>query len=100
MPIKSVRREMRFLRYYSLAITLIAGTFLLAAAHEASSNATIDTLTVHRINVVDREGKLAVVVTSHDDFPPPIVNGKASSARAATTTGCCSTTSAVTSRAA
>ncbi|HTC31220.1 MAG TPA: hypothetical protein VK702_10860 [Candidatus Acidoferrum sp.] len=77
MPIKSIRREMRFLRYYSLAITLIAGTFLLAAAHEASSNATIDTLTVHRINVVDREGKLAVVVTSHDDFPPPIVNGKA-----------------------
>ncbi|HTU69130.1 MAG TPA: hypothetical protein VMF11_02325 [Candidatus Baltobacteraceae bacterium] len=77
MQTRSIRREIRFLRYYSLAVTLIAGTFLLAAAHEASSNATIDTLTVHRINVIDREGKLAVVITSHDDFPPPIVNGKA-----------------------
>jgi hypothetical protein len=77
MPIKSIRREIRLLRYYSLAVTLLAGTFLLAAAHEATSNATIDTLTVHRINVVDREGKLAVVITNHDDFPPPIVNGKA-----------------------
>jgi hypothetical protein len=77
MPIKSIRREIRFLRYYSLAITLIAGTFLLVAANEVSRNATLDTLTVHRINVVDREGKMAVVITSHDDFPPPIVNGKA-----------------------
>ncbi len=77
MPITSIRREIRLLRVYSLAITLIAGTFLLAAVHEATTNATIDTLTVHRINVVDREGKMAVVITSHDDFPPPIVNGKA-----------------------
>jgi hypothetical protein len=77
MPIKSIRKEIRFLRYYSLAITLIAGTFLLIAADEVSKNSTIDTLTVHRINVVDREGKMAVVITSHDDFPPPIVNGQA-----------------------
>jgi hypothetical protein len=31
---------------------------------------------VHRIDVRDREGKLAMIITDHDDFPPPIVNGK------------------------
>lgn len=76
MPIKSIRREIRLLRFYSLGVTLIAGFFLLAAAHEASRNATLDTLTVHRINVVDREGKLALVITNHDDFPAPVINGK------------------------
>ncbi len=76
MKIKSVRREMRFLRCYSLIATVLAGAFLLGAAHEARVNATFDTLTVHRINIVDREGKLALVLTNHDDYPPPIVNGK------------------------
>jgi len=32
-------------------------------------------ITVHRINVIDREGKLAMVLADHDDFPLPIVNG-------------------------
>jgi len=76
MHIKSIRREIRFLRYYSLGVTLLAGAFLLGAAHEAQKSATFDTITVHRINVVDREGKQAMVITNHDDFPPPIVNGK------------------------
>jgi hypothetical protein len=77
MQIKSIRREIRLLRLYALGTTLLAGTFLLGAVHEARQNTTLDTLTVHRINVVDREGKLAMVISSHDDCPPPIVNGKA-----------------------
>jgi hypothetical protein len=75
MQTRSIRREIRLLRYYALGMTLFAGIALLGAVHEASRNATLDTLTVHRINVVDREGKLALVITNHDDFPPPVVNG-------------------------
>jgi hypothetical protein len=77
MPIRSIRREIRILRCYAFGATLVAATALLGVAHEAARIATFDTLSVHRINVVDREGKLAAVITSHDDFPPPIVNGKA-----------------------
>mgnify|MGYP001191869273 CR=1 FL=1 len=75
MKLGSVRREIRILRAYALVSTLAAGAFLLGAVHEART-ASFDTLTVHRINVLDREGKLAMVITNHDDFPPPIVNGK------------------------
>jgi hypothetical protein len=77
MHIRSIRREMRFLRCYSLTATLIAAAAFVGVAHAEQQITSLDTLTVHRINVVDREGKLAVVITSHDDFPAPIVNGKA-----------------------
>lgn len=75
MKIRSIRREIQILRTYALASTVAAGVFLLGAVHEAK-RASFDTVTVHRINVLDREGKLAMVITNHDDFPPPIVNGK------------------------
>ncbi len=77
MRITSIRREIRLLRLYALGSTVLAGIFLLGAVHEASQNATFDTLTVHQIKVLDREGKLAMIITDHDDFPPPIINGKA-----------------------
>lgn len=54
----------------------LAGLFLTGAAYEAHRNAAFDTLTVHRINVLDREGKLAIVITNHDNFPLPVVNGE------------------------
>ena len=75
MKIRLIRREIQVLRAYALLSIVAAGAFLLGAAHEAR-NASFDTITLHRINVVDREGKLAMVITDHDDFPPPIINGK------------------------
>lgn len=75
MKIHSIRREIQILRVYALASTVAAGAFLLGAVHEAKS-ASFDTITVHRINVVDREGRRAMVITDHDDFPQPIMNGK------------------------
>jgi hypothetical protein len=72
---KYVRREIRLLRWYSLTVTVLAGCFLLGAIHEIKEG-SFDTLVVHRIDVVDREGKLAMVIVKHDDFPSPVVNGK------------------------
>ena len=77
MNIRSIRREIRILRAYALLSTVAAGAFLLGAVHEAKS-ASFDTITLHRINIVDRAGKLAMIITDHDDFPPPIINGKSS----------------------
>lgn len=77
MQIRAIRREMRLLRYYALTMTLLAGIFLVGAVAVSKKHGSFDTLTVHRIDVVDREGKLAMIITDHDDFPPPIVNGKA-----------------------
>ena len=35
-----------------------------------------DRIVAHRIDVVDRKGSLAMVLTDHDDFPDPVMNGK------------------------
>jgi hypothetical protein len=75
MKIRSIRREIQTLRVYALITTVLAGVFLIGAVHEARTD-RFDRLTVHRIDVVDREGKLAMVITDHDDFPPPVINGK------------------------
>jgi hypothetical protein len=75
MKIRSIRREIQILRVYALLSTVAAGAFLLGAVHEAK-NTSFDTITLHRINVVDREGKLAMVITNHDNAPDAIINGK------------------------
>ena len=75
MKRRSIRRELGVLRVYAFLSTVAASIFLVGAIQ--AKNASFDTLTVHRINVMDREGKLAMILTDHDDFPLPIVNGKA-----------------------
>ncbi len=77
MQVRSIRREIRLLRYYALTVTVLAGTFLVGAVHEARQVVTFDTLRVHRVDILDREGKLAMAIVNHDDFPPPIINDKA-----------------------
>ena len=75
MKRRSIRRELGVLRAYAFLSTVAASIFLVGAIQ--ARNASFDTLTVHRINVVDRQGKLAMILTDHDDFPLPVINGKA-----------------------
>jgi len=75
MRVRKVRREMLFLRCYALGVTAIGGAIFLAGASQ-QTRTQFDRIVVHRIDVVDRSGKLAMALTDHDDFPGPIVNGK------------------------
>ena len=75
MRVGKVRREMLFLRCYALGVTVIGGAMFLAGASQ-QTRTQFDRIVVHRIDVVDRSGKLAIVLTDHDDFPAPIMNGK------------------------
>lgn len=62
------------LRIYAFSSTAIAAIALLGAT-QAIRQATFDSITVHRINVMDREGKLAMVIASHDDEAAPVIQG-------------------------
>ena len=72
-----LRREIQFLRCYALGVTVLGGAVFLVGAVHAARPVEFDRITAHRIDVVDREGKLAMILTSHDDFPDPVQNGKA-----------------------
>ena len=72
-----LRRELNLQRGLTAAAFAIAITSLaLGRVSVAAAPAIADRITAHRIDVVDRSGKLAMVLTSHDDFPEPVQNGK------------------------
>ena len=71
-----LRREIRFLRCYALGVTVLGGAVFLVGAVHAARPAEFDRIVAHRIDVVDRNGKLAMILTGHDDFPDPVMNGK------------------------
>jgi hypothetical protein len=77
MHVKSIRRELRFLRYYALGTSALAAIALLGAAGAVNEarNASFDTITAHRLVIRDNEGKLAMVLTNHDNPMPGIWGG-------------------------
>ncbi|MGH8316467.1 MAG: hypothetical protein ACREUL_00615 [Steroidobacteraceae bacterium] len=77
MSVKSIRRELRFLRCYVIATSVLLVAVLLGAAGVVprATNATFNTVTAHRIIIRDNEGKLAMVLTNHDEPMPGIWAG-------------------------
>jgi hypothetical protein len=78
----SLRKEMRLLRIYVVGATvfailaLIVGMAGVVHAARNARNANFATLTVHRLVIRDQEGKLAMVLTNHDEPMPSIVAGQ------------------------
>jgi hypothetical protein len=77
MSVKSLRRELRFLRYYVIVTSALAAIALLGAAGivRNAHDATFGTVTAHRLIIRDDEGKLAMVLTNHDQPMPGIWAG-------------------------
>jgi hypothetical protein len=74
MRIRSIRRQIRMLQICTVTSSLVAALALLGAA-QAVRQVAFDSITVHRINVMDREGKLAMVIAGHDDEATPVILG-------------------------
>jgi hypothetical protein len=70
-----LRRELQFLRCYALGVTVLGGAVFLAGATHLARPMEFDRIVAHRIDVVDRSGKLAMVLTDHEDFPEPVILG-------------------------
>jgi len=66
-------KTLRFLAAYSLVVTAILAYLLLTAV---SRSTTFDEITVHRINVVEPDGTLRMVISDHAKLPGIIVHGK------------------------
>ena len=72
---RSLRRQLRFLRIHALASSLIfvvVGT----AAFRQNATAKFDELTVGRINVVDANGTLRLVISNKDRMHPGVIDGR------------------------
>lgn len=66
----------RFITVYAGVLTLVfAGTVLMGATSTTSS-ASFDQITVHRINLVEPDGTLRMVISDHAKFPGLFLHGK------------------------
>lgn len=73
---KSLRRELRFLRAYALTSSLILVVLCTAAFRQTTTIQKFDEITVGRMNVVDADGKLRLVISNKDRQHPGMMDGK------------------------
>jgi hypothetical protein len=66
----------RFLAIYSGALTIAFAVVVLAGFAESRQKQTFDEVDVHRINVVEPDGTLRLVISDKADFPGIIIRGK------------------------
>lgn len=69
-------REVRFLKIYAAVATLVAGSFLVSAFVFQNKRQKFDEIDVERINIVEKNGKLDMVISNQERQHPGIVNGK------------------------
>ena len=70
-----LEKEVRFLKIYAVAATLLCGVFLLTA-FASQKRQKFEEIDVERINVVEKDGKLRMVIANNARQHPGIVNGK------------------------
>lgn len=74
---REIRRETRFLRGYAMLMTAVAGMFCLTAFQSRPSQRTrFDEIDVERINIVEPDGKLRMVLSNRPRSIGPIYKGK------------------------
>jgi hypothetical protein len=71
-----LRRDIRFLKAYAIISSLLLALIALSNISRADHKERFDELDVERINIVDKNGKLRLVVSNKDRFPDPIIDGK------------------------
>lgn len=72
---RQLRREIRFLRVYAVTSSLVL-VVLCTTAFRQAATAKFDEVTVGRINVVDANGALRLVISNKDRMHPGMMDGK------------------------
>ena len=71
-----LEREVRFLKIYAAVATLCCAVFLLTAFAAQNRNQKFEEIDVERINIVEKDGKLRMVISNSARQHPGIANGK------------------------
>jgi hypothetical protein len=71
-----LRRQLRLLRAYAVLNTLVLVLLATAAFRQATEPQKLDYVTVHRIDVVDNDGTLRMVISNKDRMHPGVMDGK------------------------
>jgi hypothetical protein len=73
---RTFRRELRILRAYAFATSLVLAGLSVAAIRQTATPQTFGEITVERLNVVDANGTLRLVISNKDRMHPGVLDGK------------------------
>ena len=71
-----IRRELRLLKGYALVVTVLLGTLSIAAFRQSSQKTRFTEIDVERINIVEPNGALRMVISNRPRSIGPIYKGK------------------------
>src|ERR1044072_2972381 len=71
-----IRRDIRLLKAYAVVVTLLLGTLSVAAFRQAAQKTKFTEIDVERINIVEPDGKLRLVISNTPRSIGPIYKGK------------------------
>jgi hypothetical protein len=71
-----IEKEVRFLKAYAIVATFVCAVFLLTAFAAQNKKQKFDEIDVERINLVEKDGKLKMVISNAARQHPGIVDGK------------------------
>lgn len=76
-----LQRDVRFLKAYSILITVLFGVIAFSTISEATQNKKFEEIDVERINIVEKDGKLKLVISNSERQHPGVVDGQTLSRR-------------------
>lgn len=71
-----LEKEVRLLKIYAAVATLLCAVFFLSAFTIQNKKQKLEEIDVERINIVEKDGKLRMVISNQERQHPGIVNGK------------------------
>lgn len=71
-----LEKEVRFLKIYAFAATLFCAVFLLSAFASENKKKKFEEIDVERINVIEKDGKLRMVISNQERQHPGMENYK------------------------
>ena len=73
---QSLRRQLRFLRAYAALNTLVLVVLATTAFRQSTAIQKFDEINAQRINIVDADGTLRMVISNKDRMHPGVIDGK------------------------
>lgn len=71
-----LEKEVRFLKVYAVITTLLFGVLVFSAFQQANPKNRFTELDVERINIIEKDGKLKMVISNSERQHPGIIDGK------------------------
>ena len=73
---RSIRRQLRWLQISTAVTSLVLAAVATAAFRQSAAQSNLHEITVERINVVDADGTLRLVISNKERMHPGVIGGK------------------------